>query len=79
MQSINLLAHFDGKQIVLDQPYNLPINVPLIVTVIGAAPATESEEEWLKAVAESDAFAFLSDPAEDIYSAADGEAIQDAE
>jgi len=29
-----LKAHFDGKQIVLDEPFDLPINIPLMVAVL---------------------------------------------
>ena len=36
------------------------------------------EETWLRAASSSDAFAFLADPAEDIYTAADGEPFRDA-
>jgi len=35
------------------------------------------EDEWRRAAARNPAFAFLSDPAEDIYSAADGRPLTD--
>ena len=77
MQSVSLNAHFDGGQIVLDEPYDFPANVSLVVTVLCAAlpeaDQRDSEQDWLAAVAKSDAFAFLADDAEDIYSMADGE------
>ena len=38
----------------------------------------DSEESWLRAASSSDAFAFLADPAEDIYTPADGEPFRDA-
>ena len=38
----------------------------------------EEEEAWLQAVASIDAFAFLVDPAEDIYTPEDGEPFRDA-
>jgi hypothetical protein len=82
MPTIALQAHFDGKRIILDEPYDLPPNASLIVTLLPAAAvgssATDSEEAWLKATASSDAFQFLADPAEDIYSAQDGEPFQEA-
>ena len=34
MQIINLQAHFDGRQILLDEPYELAPNTKLIVSVI---------------------------------------------
>jgi len=34
MPAISLKAHFNGKQIVLDEPFDLPPDVPLIVTVM---------------------------------------------
>ena len=50
-------------------------NASLMVTLL---PDSDSHENWLKAAATSDAFAFLADPAEDIYTLADGEPITDA-
>ena len=77
MQVVSLPAHFDGRQIVLDEPYDLPPNASLVVTVLSDSPPTgthgDSERQWLAAAAKSDAFAFLGDDAEDVYSPADGE------
>jgi len=78
MPTVALQAHFDGKRIVLDEPYDLPANASLIVTVLPPPGAADSEEEWLRAASSSDAFRFLSDPAEDIYTAADGQPFRDA-
>ena len=61
----------------LDEPYDLPANANLMVTVLPSADA-DSEEVWLHGASSSDAFAFLADPAEDIYTAADGEPFRDA-
>ncbi len=78
MPTVTLQAHFDGRQIVLDEPYNLPANTPLMVTVLSSAPTDhEAEEAWLHAASTSEAFAFLADPAEDIYSRNDGEPFRD--
>lgn len=41
MSSAALPAHFDGKQIVLDEPYPLEPNTPLTVVV----SSTEDDEE----------------------------------
>ena len=39
MPSITLKAHFDGQAIVLDEPYALPANARLLVTLV------ESEQD----------------------------------
>lgn len=75
MPTVALQAHYDGERIILDEPFHLPTHTPLIVTVL---PEGDSEESWLKATSKNDAFAFLSDPAEDIYSVEDGEPFRDA-
>ncbi|HZK81106.1 MAG TPA: hypothetical protein VFC46_08570 [Humisphaera sp.] len=81
MRSVSLHAHFDGRQIVLDEPYDLSANASLIVTVV-SKPATapseaDCEREWLAAASTSDSFTFLADGAEDIYTMADGEPFHD--
>jgi hypothetical protein len=43
----------------------------------GDACSLEDEAAWLRAVTSSDAFAFLHDAAEDIYTAEDGEPFRD--
>ena len=78
MPTVTLQAHFDGQRIVLDEPYDLPANANLMVTLLPASADTDSEEVWLRATVSSDAFAFLADPAEDIYTVADGEPFRDA-
>ena len=45
MEPISIPAHFDGQQIVLDEPRELDVNAKLIVTVL---PNHDSEREhWL--------------------------------
>ena len=80
MPTVALQAHYDGERIVLDEPFDLPTHAPLIVTVLPSASEhdSDSEEAWLRATASSDAFAFLADPAEDIYTLQDGEPFRDA-
>jgi hypothetical protein len=78
MATVTLQAHYDGRHIVLDEPYDLPANAPLMVTVLPGSSDTDSEETWLRAASSSDAFAFLADPAEDLYTVADGEPFRDA-
>ena len=78
MPIVTLQAHYDGRQIVLDDPFDLPASTPLMVTVLPSPADTDSEEAWLRAISASDAFACLADPAEDIYTVADGEPFRDA-
>ena len=42
MDFINLAAHFDGEKIQLDEPFELPPNAPLIVTVLPLGVAAEN-------------------------------------
>jgi hypothetical protein len=64
-------------QLRLDEP--LPIPGPIRVRVIVLVPEAEeiSEGAWAKAASASPAFDFLKDPAEDVYSAADGKPFHD--
>ena len=57
----------------------LPITGPRRVRIIVLYPRSDEwdETEWLQAAARNPAFAFLSDPEEDIYSLADGEPFHD--
>jgi hypothetical protein len=43
MTPITLRAHFDGTTIRLDEPYELPTNAPLIVTVL---PDDSERADW---------------------------------
>jgi hypothetical protein len=46
MDPISIPAHFDGRQILLDEPCELELNAKLIVTVL---PNHDSEHEsWLR-------------------------------
>lgn len=57
----------------------LPIPGPRRVRVIVLYPLADEwdETEWLQAAARNPAFAFLSDPEEDIYSLVDGKPFHD--
>ena len=78
MKTVTVTAHFDGEHIVLDEPYDLPAHASLMVTLLPSTSDADSEDAWLRAAASSDAFAFLADPVEDIYTVADGEPFHDA-
>jgi hypothetical protein len=44
MLAVTLRAHFNGKQIVLDEPYDLPPDSPLMVTVLPKADSSDAAE-----------------------------------
>ncbi len=71
MQSVILKAHYDGEHIVLDEPFELPANVPLAVTVLTPV-TTESDSEraeWAELSVRSLARAYGDDEPE--YTLAD--------
>lgn len=43
MATVSLRAHFDGKQILLDEPYQLEPNAKLMVTVLSP---DEERDQW---------------------------------
>ncbi|HEY0077448.1 MAG TPA: hypothetical protein VGB73_02300 [Pyrinomonadaceae bacterium] len=45
METVTLRAHFDGKQILLDEPYELEPNMELIITVLPKSSNEEREEQ----------------------------------
>ena len=47
MQTMTLHAHFDGKQILLDEPYELEPNTRLLITVVPDQMIADEHEEWL--------------------------------
>jgi hypothetical protein len=68
MPALSLKAHFNGKQIVLDEPFDLPPDSPLLVTVLPKENATE-DANWHSLTA--DALARASGEDEPSYSVAD--------
>ena len=59
MPTVALKAHFDGDHIVLDEPFDLPPNSPLIVTLLPES-ATE-RDDWEALAVESLARAYGAD------------------
>lgn len=57
METKTLHAHFDGHQILLDEPYELETNAELLVTVLPKAP-DEERENWARLSLESLARAY---------------------
>ncbi|MGA3178787.1 MAG: hypothetical protein ABSF38_00440 [Verrucomicrobiota bacterium] len=68
MPAVTLKAHFNGKQIVLDEPFDLPPDSRLMVTVMSKEDDTE-DAAWHGLAAGALARAYGED--EPDYSAAD--------
>lgn len=68
MESIQVKAHFDGQQLVLDEPCTLPAHVPLVLTIQSAEVLAE-RAEWKDLALQGLAGAYSDD--EPDYSAAD--------
>lgn len=60
MPAVTLKAHYDGERIVLDEPFEIPPNSPLMVTVL---PPTEPvvHEDWFLAFQKGLSAAYGSD------------------
>ena len=53
MPTVCLRAHFDGEHILLDEPFELPANSRLIVTVLPEEDSfDQGREEWFNPVAQ---------------------------
>lgn len=63
METKTLRAHFDGNQILLDEPFELEPNVELIITVLPKA-SDEEREDWAQLSLESLARAYGDDEPE---------------
>ena len=49
MATLTLKAHFDGEQILLDEPFDLPKDAPLLITVLTADDPLQAEREaWFE-------------------------------
>ena len=46
MKTIPLTAHFDGEHIQLDEPFPLPPEARLLVTILPEPPPDAAREEW---------------------------------
>ena len=71
MPTVILKAHYDGERIVLDEPFDLPTDSPLMVTVLPKEDELLSREraQWAALAAQSLARAYGEDEPE--YSLAD--------
>jgi hypothetical protein len=61
MSTITLKAHFDGKQICLDEPYELQPDSKLIVAVLSGDSLEDERQAWLAASQEGFARAYGND------------------
>jgi hypothetical protein len=63
MPAGTLKAHFDGKRILLDEPFEIPANTRLMMT---ALPATEAAAgtDWIHAVSKAFSGAYGPDEPE---------------
>jgi hypothetical protein len=46
MKTVTLAAHFDGEHIQLDEPFKLPADARLLVTIVPEPLADAEREEW---------------------------------
>lgn len=67
----------EHHQIQLDEPLPIEASKRVRVIVLYATDDDLSEKEWMEAAGANPAFAFLSDPDEDIYSLEDGKPFSD--
>jgi len=78
-RAIELTGRIDRRnKLIVDEP--LPVKGPAQVRIIilFGEEQHQDEEEWLRTAAQNSAFAFLKDPAEDIYTLRDGHALYEA-
>ena len=66
MPTAILKAHYDGEHIVLDEPFALPLNAALAVTVLSPSTSEHDSEraEWAALSAQSLARAYGDDEPE---------------
>ena len=69
MNTVTLPAHFDGQQIVLDEPYLLEPNTRFVIVVMPEPEADEERAEWARLGRDHLAAAYGDDEPE--YTAAD--------
>jgi hypothetical protein len=68
MPSVTLRAHFNGTQVVLDEPFSLEPDVKLLVTIL-PSEVDDERDNWLRLSANSLETAYGNDEPE--YSLAD--------
>ena len=63
MPNVTLKAHFDGERILLDEPFQIPRDCALMVTVL-APELPEDMREWVQAAKAGLARAYSDDEPE---------------
>ena len=63
MVTVSLRAHYDGERIRLDEPFDLPPDVPLLVTVL-VTEADNDRDAWIAAGRQALARAYGNDEPE---------------
>ena len=63
MPRVTLKAHYDGERILLDEPFEIPPNSPLMVTVLSATEALLGED-WIQGAQKALARAYGNDEPE---------------
>lgn len=69
MPNVSLKAHYDGERILLDEPFDLPRNATLLVTVLSSPERDGDRVAWVAASGAALARAFANDEPE--YTPAD--------
>jgi hypothetical protein len=69
MPSVSLKAHFDGETIRLDEPYTLPKNAQLLITVLPSGDGEDERTAWYALSSQGLARAYSDDEPE--YTEAD--------
>ena len=46
MKTVTLTAHFDGEHIQLDEPFQLPPEARLLVTIVPESSADSERQDW---------------------------------
>ncbi len=66
MNTVTLRAHFDGEQIRLDEPYELPPDAPLLIMVLPLDVIGDAEERdaWMLGAEQALARAYSDDEPE---------------
>lgn len=60
MPAVTLRAQYDGERIHLDEPFDIPPNTPLMVTILSGTTGIVGED-WTRRARESLAAAYGSD------------------
>ncbi|NJM13865.1 MAG: hypothetical protein HC889_20285 [Synechococcaceae cyanobacterium SM1_2_3] len=63
MPTVSLKAHYDGEHILLDEPFNLPANARLIVTILPEG-TDHDREAWANLAGNGLANAYREDEPE---------------